>query len=103
MYMYVFVQFMYIIYTFRHARVHVNNLKHLTCFYSEGERNLLQEEDYMKRKRNVIGKSMHKHAITDSDVVTPPSPKRNIVNQLDVVGKRKRKLVTSSANGSGHW
>ena len=26
---------------------------------------------------------------------------RNIVNQLDVVGKRKRKLVTSAAKGEG--
>ena len=77
---------------------------------SKGEQDMIQNDncvnaDVVKTKRNVINsdvKSRCKHFnITDSDIVMP-SPKRNIVNQFDDVGKRKRKLMTSVAKGRDH-
>ena len=68
---------------------------------------MFQEDDYVnadvtKHKRSVVGRDV-KSRRKSNDVVTPSSPKRNIVNQLDVVGRRKRKLVTSSVSkGEGH-
>ena len=66
---------------------------------------MFQEDDYVyanviKPKRNVIGRDV-KSRRTSNDVVTP-SPKRNSVNQLYVVGEGKRKLMTSAAKGEGH-